>query len=222
MFKRRRPYKQVFIVIVAMMLIGGILTFLDHKLRTVFFEIAEYKAVQIATEAMQLSLQKEATEQQVQYQDLINIHKDTQGRITIMQANTMKVNKIASSTTLAVQKSLEDLKRQTFSVPLGQVLGVPLFANHGPRLSYSIMPVGTVRYRLIDQFDSAGINQTRHTIYLNFDTNVRIVVPSKAGETVVSTQVPLTESIIVGDIPDTFVTITGGVLGNGFAEGIMK
>lgn len=201
-------------MVLAITLVGAVLAFFDHQLRTVFYDIAEYKAVQIATEAMQRSLQKEATEQRVQYQDLIYVHKDSQGKITMMQANTMKLNQIASSTTLAVQKSLEDMRRQTFSIPLGQVLGIPLFANRGPRLSYSIMPVGTVRYRLIDQFDAAGINQTKHTIYLNFDTNLRVVVPAKAAETVVSTQVPLTENIIVGEIPDTFVTISGGIFGS--------
>jgi len=216
--KRRHPYKNAFFIIFFSILVVGILILLDIKLRNVFFDIAEVKAVQIATEAMQRSIQQEATDKNIQYQDLINIHKDSEGRITLMQANTLIVNRIASSVTIAVQKALEDLRWQSFSIPAGQVLGIPLFANRGPKIKYSIMQVGTVRFSITDKFDSAGINQTRHTIYLNLDSNVRIVIPTKTAETVVSTQVPLTESVIVGGIPSTIITVPGGILGSGPAK----
>lgn len=214
MFKRRRPYKKAFIIIIiASISVIGMLMLLDIKLRDVFFNIAEVKAVQLVTEAIQESLQEEAMNENIRYQDLIYIHKDSEGRITLMQADTLKVNKIASNTSIAAQKTLENLKWQSFSIPIGQVFGFPIFANWGPRLRYSIMQVGSVKFNITDKFESAGINQTKHTIYLNLDTDVRIVVPSKSGEAVVSTQMPLTENIIVGRIPDTFVTVPGGILG---------
>ncbi|MCG9968874.1 sporulation protein YunB [Pelotomaculum terephthalicicum JT] len=214
MFKRRRPYKQIFIITAVSISMIGILMLLDIKLRDVFFNIAEVKTVQLVTEAIQESLQEEAMKENIRYQDLIYIHKDNEGRITLMQADTLKVNRIASNTSMAVQETLENLRRQSFSIPIGQVFGFPIFANRGPRLRYSIMQVGSVKFNITDKFESAGINQTKHTIYLNLDTNVRIVVPSKSGEALISTQMPLTENIIVGSIPDTFVTLPGGILGN--------
>lgn len=214
MFKRRRPYKQIFIAIVASVLLIGILTLLDIKLRSVFFDIAEIKAVQLVNEAIQESLRDEAINENINYQDLISIHKDSNGNITLMQADTLKVNKAASGISMAVQKSLEDLRWQSFSIPLGEVFGIPIFANSGPRLRYRIMQVSSVKFNITDKFESAGINQTKHTIYLHLDTDVRIVVPSKAGEAVITTQMPLTESIIVGRIPETLITVPGGILGN--------
>jgi len=209
-FKRRRPYKQIFIITAVSISMIGILMLLDIKLRDVFFNIAEVKTVQLVTEAIQESLQEEAMKENIRYQDLIFF----EGRITLMQADTLKVNRIASNTSMAVQETLENLRRQSFSIPIGQVFGFPIFANRGPRLRYSIMQVGSVKFNITDKFESAGINQTKHTIYLNLDTNVRIVVPSKSGEALISTQMPLTENIIVGSIPDTFVTLPGGILGN--------
>ncbi|MEG3070366.1 MAG: sporulation protein YunB [Candidatus Syntrophopropionicum ammoniitolerans] len=91
-------------------------------------------------------------------------------------------------------------------------------ANLGPRLKYNIMPAGTVRVNVVDKFETAGINQTRHAIYLNFDTNVRIVIPFKGGEAVIAMQVPLVESIIVGGVPSTFVSVQGGILGSGLLK----
>jgi sporulation protein YunB len=74
--------------------------------------------------------------------------------------------------------------------------------------------VGTVRVKIIDNFESAGINQTRHSIYLSFDTNVRIVIPTKSGDALVATQVPLAETIIVGTVPTTYVSLPGGLIGS--------
>lgn len=68
---------------------------------------------------------------------------------------------------------------------------------------------------MLDKFEAAGINQTRHSIYLTFDTELRIVIPAKSGETQVSAKVPVVESIIVGDVPSTFVNVNGGLLGRG-------
>ncbi|MDD4169213.1 MAG: sporulation protein YunB [Desulfotomaculaceae bacterium] len=218
MLKRRRPYLKGFAILTAVITVLISLIYVDFMLKDVFYKSAEIKAIQLATEAMQNSILQEAANENLQYQDLVIVHKDEQGRVAMMQANTIIVNRIASSTIMAVQKNLEDLRWKSFSIPLGEIFGVPLLARYGPGIKYSIMPAGTVRFSINDRFDAAGINQTRHTIYLNLDTNVRIIVPSKAGEVVVSTQVPLTENIIVGNIPNTFVTIPSGIFGSGMIK----
>lgn len=218
MFKRRRSLPPSLALGVFVLIVLGALLFVDLKLRSAFFNIAEVRAIQLATEAVQTTLQREVADENLQYQDFISIHKDNQGYVTLMQANTVRVNRFAASTTLAVQRTMEELRWQSFSIPLGQVFGIPILANYGPRIQYNIMPVGTVRVNVIDRFESVGINQTRHTICLSFDTNVRIVVPSKSGEAAISTTVPLADSIIVGNVPSTFVSLPGGILGSGLIK----
>lgn len=218
MFKRRRKKKTVFSIVFINIIIVGIIISADLALRDAFFDIAEVRAIQLATEAANKALQQEVANENLQYQDFILIHKDSDGRIVLMQANTIRVNKFAADTTLAVQKALEDLSWQSFGIPVGQVLGIPFLANLGPRIKYNILPVGAVRVNVVDTFESAGINQTRHSIYLNFDTNVRIVIPSKGGVAVVGMQVPLVDSIIVGNVPSTFVSVPGGILNSGLLK----
>lgn len=214
MFKRRRRIGPVFYLALFCAAVFGIIFLLDMTLRNTFFNIAEVRAVQLATESFQKALQREISDENLQYQDFIAIQKDNEGHIVLMQANTMKVNKFSANTTLAVQKALEELRWQSLGIPAGQILGIPFLAYMGPQIKYHIMPVGTVRVNVVDKFESAGINQTKHTIYLNFDTNIRVVIPSKSGETVVANQVPLVESIIVGSVPSTFVTLPSGIFNN--------
>lgn len=218
MFKRRRRARPGLVLGAFFLALAALLIMLDLSLRGTFYGIAEVKAVQMATNAIQETLKEQVVEQNIRYQDFIVIHTDSEGHITLMQADTVRVNKFASATTLAVEKALENFRWQSFRIPVGQMLRLPMLAHWGPNITYHIMPVGSVRVNVLDKFESAGINQTRHSIYLAFDTSVRIVVPSKSGETVVTTQVPLVESIIVGNVPATFVNVTGGVLGSGLLK----
>ena len=218
MFKRRRPFKTVFFLIfVTVMLMGGI-WFADYRLKPVINEIAQARAVQLATDLVNKSIQKQISEEDTRYQDFVSIHKDNDGRIVMMQANTVKVSRTAANITLAVEKSLEELKTQDIYIPAGQVSGMTLLANYGPKVKLKIMPVGTVQADIVDKFEQAGINQTRHKIYLRFRTNVRIMVPLLTKETEVATTVPLAESIIVGQVPNVMVNIPQGILSSGLIE----
>ena len=57
------------------------------------------------------------------------------------------------------------------------------------------------------EFESAGINQTRHKIYLSLRTTVRLVIPSGARQVSLGSQVLIAESIIVGEVPQSYVQV---------------
>lgn len=218
LFKRRSPLKRPAICLLFIALPVVLIWYADTMMRPAVYDIARIKAIQIATEAINMSVQKKVGDSNLQYSDFILIHKDSQGRIVLMQANTIKMNQLAADVTLAVQGALKRLEDERFYIPLGQATGSFFLADRGPRIKVSIMPAGIVRVDVKDKFENAGINQTRHKIYLQFETEVRIVVPFISGETKVATHVPVAESIIVGDVPTTFVTLPGGL----FGEGIIK
>jgi len=208
--RRRRPFR-LFLLLIMIFLLGAGLFWVDRSLRAAILKIAEVEVVQLATQAIYESVQQEIWDHNLQYQDFVQIHKDNQGRVVFMQANTVKVTRLAAEITLAAQKSLQQLKGQTLSLPLGVLTGTQLLANKGPRVKVTLAPMGTVQVNVRDKFEPAGINQTRHRIWLDFDTRVRIVIPTMAAQAEIPTQVPLAESIIVGEVPDTFVNISGGL-----------
>lgn len=218
MFKRRRSLKRPMLYLLLIIIPVVLFWYVDTMLRPAIYDIARVRAIQIATEIINSSVQQKVGSSNLQYSDFILIHKDSQGRIVLMQANTVKMNQLAADVTLAVQGALKRLEDERFYIPLGQVTGSYFLADTGPRIKVSVMPVGIVRVDVKDKFENAGINQTRHKIYLQFETEVRIIVPFISGETKVATHVPIAESIIVGDVPTTFVTLPGGL----FGEGIIK
>lgn len=185
---------------------------MDMQIRKTLYEMAEVRAVQMATEAINNAVRAKVAEEGMLYEDLIIVHKDSAGKIVLMQADTAIINKIASDTTIAVQSAILRLGEESLYIPFGQITGLYLLANLGPKIRVEIVPVGTVRVNVDDRFEQSGINQTRHSIYLVFDTDIRVVVPLKSGRASVVTQVPVAESIIVGDVPSTFVSLTDGFI----------
>ena len=74
-------------------------------------------------------------------------------------------------------------------------------------MAVRILPVGSVHGEFHTDFQTAGINQTRHRVTLVLTAQVQLVVPTGAKKVEVSTQVAMAESIIVGDVPDTFTDV---------------
>jgi sporulation protein YunB len=159
---RRVP--RLTIVLVALGLIICLLLLMlfviERNLKPTIKEIGEAKARQVATEAINDAVKHKIADS-VNYQDLIFVQKDSQGRIVLMQPNIVRINQLVSDTTLYINNNLKELEKKEFSIPLGQVLGSQLLANYGPHINVKILPIGTVKTIVSDNFVEAGINQTR-------------------------------------------------------------
>ena len=146
---------------------------------------------------------REKVAKNIRYEDLISVKVDNRGRVVLMQPNTGEINRLASDATITVQQLMKNTKDKIY-LPLGQLLGSQLLAGRGPDIPIVIVPVGTVESRVYDVFEEAGINQTRHKIYLEVKTMVRIVVPLLRSIVEIRSEVPLTEAIIMGEVPQVY------------------
>ena len=132
-----------------------------------------------------------------------------------MQPNNAEINRIAVTATLAIQKRLQDLAPVTVKVPLGQVFGSRILAGYGPNLPVRVIPIGLVESVINDVFDQAGINQTRHRIFIRVKAVVKMIVPLVNEEIRINTDIPLTEAVIVGEVPNVYVGSGGVILPSG-------
>ncbi len=189
-------------------LLGGVFTIVfwtvETHLKPTLLAIAETKATLLATESIN-NVISESINMGVDPQKLVNVTLDSRGRVVLIQSNTMEFNKIAADTTIKVQNTLKAMGEEKISIPMGQVLGSQLLASVGPNITVTIIPVGTVQVKVVDKFEQAGINQTRHMVYLIATTQIRIVVPLVSKSVSVNTQVPIAEYVVVGEVPNTYM-----------------
>ncbi len=145
-----------------------------------------------------------------QYEDLVNITKDSNGNITMISANVTTVNKmIADISTKKYKKELDEVENTKMYIRLGTFTGSKMLAGRGPKVEIIIFGIGDVQTELKSEFKAAGINQTIHRIYLELKTNVVILTPINNLQEEISTQVLLAEGVIIGEIPSTYYNLEG-------------
>ena len=142
---------------------------------------------------------------EMRYEDLVTVTRDESGKIVAVAANPLKINKIARDTASISQSNLKNLSLNGIPVPLGALTGIEAFAGLGPSIHFRIIPVSSVSCAFSSTFESVGINQTKHSIYLNVIADISIVMPSKTKNFAVTTQILVGEYVIVGTVPDTYL-----------------
>ena len=202
---RKRSISSKWLIVVLLLSLAiGSFWILESHLKPTLLTIAEARATFIATQTIN-NVINEKVSNAVDPQSLINVRVDDHGRVVLIQPNAMEFNKLAADTTIKVQDALKAIGAEKIYIPIGQVLGSQLLASWGPNIVVTIIPIGTVQVNVIDKFEQAGINQTRHLVYLMATTNVRIVVPLVSKSVSVNTQVPIAEYVVVGEVPHTYV-----------------
>lgn len=177
---------------------------IDCRIRPSLRELARIRAKQIAVETIN-NIIKEQIVPDLEYGELIEMGLTEEGRVAYLRPNIGAINRISTIAALRIQQSLKELPRETVTIPLGQIFGLKTLASYGPPLPITVIPVGVIESSVKDQFDSVGINQVRHKILLSVKTTIKMVVPLVREEIVVQTEAPLTEAIIMGEVPNWYL-----------------
>ena len=144
------------------------------------------------------------------YSDFFTVEKNDQNDIVMISANSALVNTFARNTALLSQKKITELKSFSIDIPLGTLSGIPLFSEKGPAVEVVVSPIGNVSCTFKSVFESAGINQTLHRIYVDVCSKVDLIMPTLHVEVQTNTPILLCESLIIGKVPDVY--LEGGLV----------
>ncbi|CUU50182.1 sporulation protein YunB [Clostridium beijerinckii] len=204
-YTRRKTHKYIsfiVLIIVIIVILNITVVFFDQRVMPSVTEIATIMA---KSQTLDIINKKsvDILSKDFKYDEMVKIEKDSQGNIILIQADTGKLNYIAAELSTECNKELSDMKNTAIKVPLGWMSDKSAFYNIGPKISVEIEPIGNISTSYESKFESAGINQTRHKIYLNVTAKIRLRLPLRNQDAEVSTQVPVSDTIIVGKIPNT-------------------
>ncbi len=204
--EKRRRRRRLLIALVPLAALGFGAASALSNINATLIALAEARAQQRAMQQITLALE-EVMNQSLDYADFVDVHYDAEGEASMLSANTILMNRIASEAAGAAQENIDTLAGEGIVLPLGSALGSGVFSGKGPRLRFEILPVGTVKTAFVTEFESAGINQTRHKISLEATASVRIVLPSGARTVTAHTSALMAESILVGDVPQSYIQV---------------
>ncbi len=193
-------------IVLFLLIAAAVFLLIERNLSQTLLDMAYATARSIALETVNKAIQQ-VIGNGLEYEELMEIQLDSSGKVAMLRADTMHMNQIATQTAIQAQLELNDISNQMVDVPLGAALGIRFLGGFGPRIGVQIVPVGAVSTRFETEFETAGINQTRHKIFLTLETTVSLIVPADSRQVEVISTVPIAESIIVGNVPDSFVDV---------------
>lgn len=141
------------------------------------------------------------------YKNIVSIEQD--GENKVLKTDVVIINKIASDIALEVEKQFKELENEKIQIPIGALTGNKYLAGSGPSINIQVIPTGNILTEIKNEFESSGINQTVYRIYLELTCEVSIVSQYKTIEENIVNQVLLVETVIVGEVPNSYYNLEG-------------
>jgi sporulation protein YunB len=207
--RRRRSYgmpargKAVLFIIVLLLFI----LFFDWQLRPVIESITANEAKVKSVSTINTAVMDELGKDSVTYDDLITVERGTDGNVLSITTNVVKMNELKAKIIDSVMKDLQMDSHDTIGVPIGTLVGGDILHGRGPSVPLKVTLSGNVNADFDSTFESAGINQTKHQIYLNIHTSVYSFLPGFDTTTDVDTNILVAETVIVGAVPQVVANL---------------
>lgn len=178
------------------------------KLTPTIAELALATATDDITIAVNETVAEVLSDGAVDYSQLVTLEKDELGNITALVSNVANINILQAKVTNAIVRRFADSDITTVSIPIGNLIGGALLSGRGPRLRLDILSITNVSTGFRNEFTSAGINQTRHQIFMDVDVSLEVLLGAGTGTDSVHTEVSVAETVIVGSVPGTYASFT--------------
>ena len=145
-----------------------------------------------------------------EFGELLTIKTDQEGNISYVESNTIAMNSLATKLTQSVQQQYRWEEPVILSVPVGSIIGSQVLSQIGPYIDLKVLPIGMSRVNYKTEFESMGINQTKYKVYLEMDSQARVLAPFSINNINVENTILVAEAIIVGEVPDAYINVPPG------------
>lgn len=200
--KKFRRFKVLLLILC--LLVVAVLVYFQRNVTRVLISISEATIRSITTVAVNDAIYYTLNDT-MRYEDLISIERDSDGNVTSITTDSLKINRIARDTAYLSQENLTKMSAEGIQVPIGALTGIEALAGFGTKINIKIIPISNVECRFVSKFTDAGINQTKHSLYLEIVSDISIILPSKSTNLASTIEVLICESVIAGKIPDTYL-----------------
>ena len=148
----------------------------------------------------------------IQYERIVYFEKDLDGRITALKTNMSEINRLKTSILNLINDEILAMDSSQLGIPLGSLILPEILSGRGKEIPVKIIAIRNSDAYFESNFTQAGINQTLHTLAMNVLVDVSVLILGKTEHFTVSSQVVVAQTVIVGDVPDTYLN-TGGLYG---------
>lgn len=206
---RRRIRRILYFLLAAFLTVSLGFLMLRSRYRDVIRDLAETQVKNTTSDLTNDAIAKQIDEGIIQYDRIVYFEKDLDGRITALKTNMSEVNRLKTDILNLINDEILALDTSDIGIPLGSLFLPELFSGKGPSIPVRILSIRNSDASFASSFSQAGINQTLHQVTMIVSVDVAVLVLGQTSSFTVNSEVVVAETVIVGDVPSTFLQ-TGG------------
>ncbi len=208
------------IILLFLILAGALSLFLvlRSRLWPVVKQLAETQIKNTTSDLINDAILDQILNGSIAYDRMVYFEKDLNGRITALKTNMAEVNRLKSDILNLINDQILAQDTDHLGIRLGSLILPEFLSGKGPDIPIKILSIRNSDANFFATFRQAGINQTLHQLNMEVLVDVTILVLGETATFTVSSQVVVAETVIVGDVPDTFLN-TGADYGTSQPDG---
>lgn len=168
-------------------------------------DLACTQIVNATSDLINDAIDSQIKDDQIQYDRIVFFEKDLNGRITALKTNMTEVNRLKTQILNEINNEILALDSDNLGIPLGSLILPELLSGRGPVIPVRILSIRNSDATFTSSFSEAGINQTLQQLNMDILVDVSVLVLGKTESFTVSSSVVVAETIIVGQVPNTYL-----------------
>lgn len=180
-----------------------------YKYNSAIRTLAQTQVINSTSDLINDAIDKQIETGNIQYDRIVYFEKDLDGRITALKTNMSEVNRLKTDILNIINDEILAMDTTDLGIHLGSLMLPEFLSGRGPQIPVHILSIRNSDASFTSDFTEAGINQTLQQLNMHVSVDVSVLVLGETESFTVSSQVVVAETIIVGQVPDTFLQ-TGG------------
>lgn len=196
-------------LLIVLFILAVLFLTMRSRYRDVISDLAKTQVMNSTSDLTNDAIARQIAEGNILYDRIVYFEKDLNGRITALKTNMSEVNRLKTDILNIINDEILALDTSDIGIPLGSLFLPELLSGRGPAIPVHILSIRNSDASFVSHFSQAGINQTLHRLNMEVSIDVAVLVLGETTSFTMSSQVVVAETIIVGEVPDTFLQ-TGG------------
>ena len=214
---RRALYRLLRCLSVMLLFTFALLAAFRYRYAGAITALAQTQVVNATSDLINDAIDRQIETGNIRYDRIVYFEKDLDGRITALKTNMSEVNRL--KTDILINDEIMAIDSSDLGIPLGSLVLPELFSGKGPGIPVQVLSIRNSDASFASHFTEAGINQTLQQLTMDVIVDISVLVLGKTQSLSVSSQVVVAETIIVGQVPNTYLQTGESLYGNSKKSG---
>ena len=192
------------LLIILLLILALPVMFFRYKYQDAIIELAETQVRNSTSDLINDAIDKQIELGNIQYDRMVYFEKDLNGKITALKTNMSEVNRLKTDILDLINDEILALDSSDLGIPIGSLILPEVFSGRGFQIPVIIHSISNSDASFSSSFTEAGINQTLQQLTMEVLIDVTVLVLGNTESFTVSSHVVVAETVIVGQVPNTF------------------